>query len=524
LCFRWTYYDFYVRYRVLCHSRDVNRQDYRLTAENIVSKLISDEERYRFGKTKLFFRAGQVAYMEKLRGERLRDCGIMIQKHVKGFLYRKRFMARKNATLTMQRWVRGFLARRQARFMRRTRAAITIQKKVRGWVKRVQHQRLRNRTILLQARARGLLARRRHEELVRNTKAVILQKNVRGWIQKTKYRREVKRIVLVQGLIKMYLARKQLKKLKIEAKSVEHQKKLNLGLENKIISLQQKLMESKKINKANVSLKADHEAMTNEMDELRKASAAGKNAKKQVASLENELEQLREDLKVEKSEKAQLAKVKQEEKSVFVSQKVELESEVAVLKEELTMVAENVRAGGQVTSEELSRRMEEERAAIHAEYEQERIAYQKLLKDFNRQEAQLENLQDELMPQNRSSSNMSFMESELDLESAYGSTSARSSMRSMRGPPSVLTNASMETAEAGGDKTGVEDVALTVKLQQKLREAQRDRERMEKRLEDLEASKSPSNEKQTGDTIRVSEKGNIEKSTFFRNISCAQPI
>ena len=86
--FRWTYYDFYLRYRVLCHSRDVNRKDYRSTAESIVSKLIDDEERYRFGKTKLFFRAGQVAYMEKLRGERLRDCGIIIQKHVKGFLYR----------------------------------------------------------------------------------------------------------------------------------------------------------------------------------------------------------------------------------------------------------------------------------------------------------------------------------------------------------------------------------------------------------------------------------------------------
>ena len=23
---RWTYYDFYLRYRVLCHSRDVNRK------------------------------------------------------------------------------------------------------------------------------------------------------------------------------------------------------------------------------------------------------------------------------------------------------------------------------------------------------------------------------------------------------------------------------------------------------------------------------------------------------------------
>ena len=41
-----------------------------------------------------------------------------------------------------------------------------------------------------------------------------------------------------------------------------------------------------------------------------------------------------------------------------------------------------------MTSEELSRRIEEERAAIHAEYEQERIAYQKLLRDYNSEKQQ----------------------------------------------------------------------------------------------------------------------------------------
>ena len=48
-------------------------------------------------------------------------------------------------------------------------------------------------------------------------------------------------IISIQGLVKCFLARKQLKGLKLEAKSIEHQKKLNKGLENKIISLQQKL-------------------------------------------------------------------------------------------------------------------------------------------------------------------------------------------------------------------------------------------------------------------------------------------
>ncbi len=67
---------------------------------------------------------------------------------------------------------------------------------------------------------------------------------------------------------------------------------------------------------------------------------------------------------------------------------------------------------------------------MHAEYEQERIAYQKLLKDYNRLEAQMENLQDELQQArggnlDRSLSSASFMSSMVaaEDESAYGSRS-----------------------------------------------------------------------------------------------------
>lgn len=50
------------------------------------------------------------------------------------------------------------------------------------------------------------------------------------------------------------------------------------------------------------------------------------------------------------------------------------------------------------------------------------------------------------------------------------------------------------------------DVALTLKLQQKLKEAQRDKEKLEKRLEDLENSEAvTANEKQAADRIRLQE-------------------
>ena len=46
---------------------------------------------------------------------------------------------------------------------------------------------------------------------------------------------------MVQNLVRKQKAKKELKKLKIEAKSVTKQRELNKGLENKIISLQQRL-------------------------------------------------------------------------------------------------------------------------------------------------------------------------------------------------------------------------------------------------------------------------------------------
>merc|ERR1739848_792471 len=87
-----------------------------------------------------------------------------------------------NATKTIQRFARGFVARRQVQHERETKAAITIQKNVRGWVKRKQYKELRERMIRIQTHIRGCLARRRHAELVRNAKALLYKlMYVVGW-------------------------------------------------------------------------------------------------------------------------------------------------------------------------------------------------------------------------------------------------------------------------------------------------------------------------------------------------------
>lgn len=271
-----------------------------------------------------------------------------------------------------------------------------------------------------------------------NAKAIIIQKNVRAWLLRRRYQKRMKHIVLVQSLVRRFLAKRELKRLKIEAKSVEHQKKLNQGLENKIISLQQKLTASEKLNKELKVMAVSHEEMVKEVEVLRKSEQEGKIAMKTIGELEAELQRVKQDLDRERSEKVDLVNERQKELSEWHEKESSLTREIESLQENLKAANEMVETSGQVTSEEFVRRLDEEKAIIHAEYEQERIAYQKLLKDYNRLEAQFENLQDELHqarggdPGERSMSTLSFASSFVgempgEEESAYGSQSGNGS-------------------------------------------------------------------------------------------------
>ena len=161
-------------------------------------------------------------------------------------------------------------------------------------------------TCKFQARIRGHQARKRHLELVRHSKALIIQTNVRGWLARKRYQKSIRDVIMVQCQIRKFLARKRLKKLKLEAKSVEHQKKLNLGLENKIINLQQKLTHSEKLNKELKKNQTASETMAKEMEALKAANVVGKQAASKLKSLEAEVLELREQLEHEKNEKIDL--------------------------------------------------------------------------------------------------------------------------------------------------------------------------------------------------------------------------
>ena len=106
---RLTYEEFIVRYRVLFHSRQCQRKlrdlsIQRESCEIVLSTLITEEDKFKFGASKIFFRAGQVAYLEKRRTDKLRACGILIQRMIRGWFYRKRYVKLRMVVVGVQRF------------------------------------------------------------------------------------------------------------------------------------------------------------------------------------------------------------------------------------------------------------------------------------------------------------------------------------------------------------------------------------------------------------------------------------
>uniref|UniRef100_A0A8B9N7G3 Myosin VA n=1 Tax=Accipiter nisus TaxID=211598 RepID=A0A8B9N7G3_9AVES len=372
---RWTYQEFFSRYRVLMKQRDV-LSDRKQTCKNVLEKLILDKDKYQFGKTKIFFRAGQVAYLEKIRADKLRAACIRIQKTIRGWLMRKKYVRMRKAAITIQRYVRGYQARCYAKFLRRTRAAITIQKFQRMYVVRKRYQCMRAATIALQALLRGYMARNKYQMMLREHKSIIIQKHVRGWLARVHYRRTLKAIVYLQCCYRRMMAKRELKKLKIEARSVERYKKLHIGLENKIMQLQRKIDEQnkeyksllEKLSNLEITYSTETEKLRSDVERLRMSEEEAKNATNRVLSLQEEIAKLRKELCTQQTVSP----------SVFLVQTHACTSRMDAL------------------HETMEKKLVEETKQLELDLNDERLRYQNLLNEFSRLEERYDDLKDEM--------------------------------------------------------------------------------------------------------------------------------
>uniref|UniRef100_A0A667XW88 Myosin-7B n=1 Tax=Myripristis murdjan TaxID=586833 RepID=A0A667XW88_9TELE len=109
------YADFKQRYRILNPHAipDDKFVDSRKAAEKLLASLDVDHSQYRFGHTKVFFKAGLLGHLEELRDERLAKVLTLLQAVSRGKIMRmelQRMIERRDALMTIQWNIRAFNA------------------------------------------------------------------------------------------------------------------------------------------------------------------------------------------------------------------------------------------------------------------------------------------------------------------------------------------------------------------------------------------------------------------------------
>ncbi|XP_054614441.1 myosin-2-like isoform X2 [Dunckerocampus dactyliophorus] len=108
------YGDFKQRYRILNASAVPEGQfmDNKKAAEKLLGSIDVDHTQYKFGHTKVFFKAGLLGTLEEMRDERLAQVVMSTQARCRGHLIRleyQKMMARKEAIYTIQYNFRSFM-------------------------------------------------------------------------------------------------------------------------------------------------------------------------------------------------------------------------------------------------------------------------------------------------------------------------------------------------------------------------------------------------------------------------------
>ncbi|CAG9573728.1 unnamed protein product [Danaus chrysippus] len=477
---RWLYQDFFQRYRLLCLYKEIDRSNIKATCSKILEKHLKDPDKFQFGATKIFFRAGQVAYLEKIRADLQRLYCVRVQSCVRGFLARRRYARLRRALTGLQARAKGYLVRRKVQEIRRNRAAIKIQKTVRGWLARVKYQRLRKLAIGLQAVARGYLARRLYKNKKILKATIGIQRYARGYLVRQKVRKRRQQIIICQAAVRRFLARRQYKRLRIEARSLDHVKSLNKGLENKIISLQQRLNEEIKKSSAVGPLQAQNTELRSKLENHKILTIEVKALKVDIAAKDNLLSKLQAELAAEKEANKRLLEEKKAIEGEYKKNKEEFEAYSDKLSNELESTKEHY----SMLIADRDKQHEDEKRALRLELENERQSRQKMLSSQYEMQERIDTLQRVPPPKEhrRSLSDVSInSQQETTVEDDFG----YGSVRSVETTRPALEAVNWSAGQHNGPMP-IADAGLVLRMQTRISALQGELARTTKRAADLE--------------------------------------
>jgi len=283
---RWTYEEFALRYYMLVRSNSWT-PEIRDMAKAILKKALGagkndGTDKYQMGLTKIFFRAGMLAFLENLRTARLNDAAIMIQKNLRAKYHRRVYLEMREAIVHVQSLARGFMTRERAEEARQVKAATTIQRVWRGSKVRKEYHIIRNSIIQIQAQAKGRLLRQAIMDRQWLRAALICQRSWRSQILLREWRKKRAGAVVIQKLWRGKQARKQYKSLRAESRDL---KNISYKLENKVVQLTQTLGTMKEQNK---SLKSQVENYESQIKSYQERSRNMENRQKELQAEANQ--------------------------------------------------------------------------------------------------------------------------------------------------------------------------------------------------------------------------------------------
>ncbi|KAF9329450.1 Myosin type-2 heavy chain 1, partial [Podila minutissima] len=233
---RWSFPEFVERYYMLVNSTHWGFDTQKMCSA-ILEATIKEADKYQVGLTKIFFRAGLLAYMEKLRTDKLNMYATLIQKNMRRFVCQKRYQIARRAAIKLQCLARKLYAEKQLRILREESSALLLQTFLRAYIQRKKFVENRNHVLRIQCAIRAKMARTAFQQLRENAGATKIQQIWRGIMARRQYKKEIRAVILVQSCIRRNKARKELMSLKAEARSVNHLKEVSYRLEGKVVEL-----------------------------------------------------------------------------------------------------------------------------------------------------------------------------------------------------------------------------------------------------------------------------------------------
>ncbi|KAJ6662679.1 hypothetical protein lerEdw1_011319 [Lerista edwardsae] len=453
------YADFKQRYRILNPSAIPEDKfvDSRKAAEKLLGSLDIDHNQYRFGHTKVFFKAGLLGHLEEMRDERLAKILTLIQARARGRLMRIEFqkiVERRDALLVIQWNIRAFMVVKNWPWMKLFFKIKPLLKsaETEKEMANMKEEFLKLKEALEKSEARRKELEEKQVSLVQEKNDLLLQLQAE---QDTLADAEERCDLLIKSKIQLEAKVKEL------TERVEDEEEMNSELTSKKRKLEDECSELKKdIDDLEITLakvEKEKHATENKVKNLTEEMAALDETisklTKEKKSLQEAHQQALDDLQAEEDKVNTLSKAKAKleqqvddlEGSLEQEKKVRMDLERAKRKLEgdLKLTQESVMdlENDKLQLEEKLKKKEFEISQMNSKMEDEQAVVMQLQKKIKELQARIEELEEELEAERAARAKVEKQRSDLAreleelserLEEAGGATAAQLEMNKKR--------------------------------------------------------------------------------------------